>query len=158
MIVDDEDNIEGKDRKNKADGGGLTDLFGSAKRVTLCKKLEDLIHIELADLVANTPYLNDDFPSSSKLGTPKKSERLTRGSLSANRQVPQECNDCGYTLFILSRKTLIMLKLIYKTGGKRHKEEFSLKRPTKGPYEGKEWQKLVRPIIERWGKFVEVAY
>ena len=36
-----------------------------------------------------------------------------------------------------------------------HKEIFAFKRPTKGPYKGKEWDLLVKPVIEKWGSFVE---
>lgn len=110
--IDDEDSEGGIDSKNNADDNGLTNLLRIVKRRTaFCAKLERLIHIELADLVINTPYLNEDFPnaperepsiSSSKLETLKKSERCPSESLSTHRQESQECIDCGYNLLLLS--------------------------------------------------------
>ena len=35
-----------------------------------------------------------------------------------------------------------------------HKEIFSFPRVTSGPYKGKEFELLVKPVIERWSKFV----
>ena len=41
------------------------------------------------------------------------------------------------------------------TGGAVHKEIFSFPRAKTGPYKGKEWEKIVKPVIEKWGAFVE---
>jgi len=53
-----------------------------------------------------------------------------------------------------------------KKGGKRdvkrcpdcntkHQEIFSFERVIEGRYKGKEWEDIVKPIIEKWGGFVE---
>jgi len=53
-----------------------------------------------------------------------------------------------------------------KKGGKRdlkrcpdcntkHQEIFSFERVTEGRYKGKEWEEIVKPVIEKWGGFVE---
>jgi len=98
----------------------------------LCHRVERLVHIELADLVVHTPYLNPKFPkidnsdlSSSGVGspTPKKS-------------VMKPCPDCGTI----------------------HREIFAFPRPEKGRYKGREWDLLVKPVIEKWGKFVSEYY
>ncbi|KIJ60690.1 hypothetical protein HYDPIDRAFT_98280 [Hydnomerulius pinastri MD-312] len=39
--------------------------------------------------------------------------------------------------------------------GKVHKEIFTFRLAEDGMYKGAEWQKLIKPVIERWGKFVE---
>ena len=38
--------------------------------------------------------------------------------------------------------------------GKIHQETFELQRFKRGPLVGKEWDMVVKPVIERWGKFV----
>lgn len=40
-------------------------------------------------------------------------------------------------------------------GGTVHKEIFSFTRPERGPYKGQEWERIVKPVIEKWGGFVE---
>lgn len=40
-------------------------------------------------------------------------------------------------------------------GGKFHKEIFPFTRPEDGPLRDHEWEKLVEPVIEKWGWFVE---
>ena len=37
------------------------------------------------------------------------------------------------------------------TGGTVHKEIFSFDRVEDGPYKGKEWDSIVKPVIEKWG-------
>ncbi|KAI0303538.1 hypothetical protein B0F90DRAFT_1383962 [Multifurca ochricompacta] len=36
-----------------------------------------------------------------------------------------------------------------------HKEIFSFERVMKGRYKGKEWESIVKPVIEKWGGFIE---
>ena len=40
--------------------------------------------------------------------------------------------------------------------GSTHKEIFEFRRWKQGESKGKEWDKLVKPVVERWGKFVEL--
>ena len=35
-----------------------------------------------------------------------------------------------------------------------HKEIFEFQRWPKGKYKNKEWESIVKPVIERWGEFV----
>lgn len=41
------------------------------------------------------------------------------------------------------------------SGGTAHKEIFSFVRAKKGTYKDKEWDLIVKPVIEKWGAFVE---
>jgi hypothetical protein len=43
-------------------------------------------------------------------------------------------------------------------GGAMHREIFAFPRPEKGRYKGREWELLVKPVIEKWGKFVSEYY
>ena len=43
-------------------------------------------------------------------------------------------------------------------GGAVHKEIFTFERPKRGPYKGREWESLIRPVIEKWGDFLETHY
>lgn len=36
-----------------------------------------------------------------------------------------------------------------------HKEIFSFDRVKRGHYKDKEWESIVRPVIEKWGAFVD---
>lgn len=36
-----------------------------------------------------------------------------------------------------------------------HKEIFTFTRVQKGRLKGHEWDRVVQPVIERWGRFVE---
>ncbi|CDO68862.1 hypothetical protein BN946_scf185000.g5 [Trametes cinnabarina] len=87
-----------------------------------CHRVERLVHLELADLALNAPYLDPDFPNVKGDGgnTPRR----------LNSKGP--CPDCGTV----------------------HKEIFTFPRAT-GRYKGREWQDIVRPVIEKWGGFVE---
>lgn len=61
-------------------------------------------------------------------------------------------------LFIVDGILAIMTKLISTTGGTFHREEFSFIRLTEGPYKGEGREKLVKPVIERWRKYIETVY
>ncbi|EJD06127.1 uncharacterized protein FOMMEDRAFT_104617 [Fomitiporia mediterranea MF3/22] len=113
-----------------------------------CHKLERLVHLELADLVVYAPYLNPDFQNvsgeestsaripRSNPGTPGKGGKRAGASSAALNSLQQgnvPCADCGTV----------------------HKEIFSFLRPEKGSYKGREWDLLVMPVIEKWGRFVE---
>ncbi|KAJ7184303.1 hypothetical protein C8R46DRAFT_882597 [Mycena filopes] len=91
-----------------------------------CHRLERLIHLELADLVAEGQYLKPNWKSFKKGQPPPAAASLGSGP---------KCPDCGT----------------------QHKEIFTFTRVKKGPYKGKEWESIVKPIVERWGQFVEEA-
>lgn len=37
-----------------------------------------------------------------------------------------------------------------------HKEIFEFQRFGKGKFKGKEWEQIVKPVVERWGRFVDL--
>ncbi|KAG6911445.1 hypothetical protein DXG01_014519 [Tephrocybe rancida] len=89
---------------------------------------ERLIHIELADLQTSAIYLTPTWPDVSR--------RVAGPSLSSKKSVtnstkPPPCEDCG----------------------SHHKEIFEFKRLA-GPLQGQEWEKIVEPVIQKWGRFV----
>lgn len=61
----------------------------------------------------------------------KSSSAKTNGS---SKSTPAPCSDCG----------------------NMHKEIFEFRRWKTGENEGREWEKIVKPVIERWGTFVEL--
>lgn len=87
--------------------------------------LERLIHLELADLVENAPYLQPGWPR------PGPQDKAADNN---NSQARKKCDDCG----------------------QMHKEIFEFQRIAKGKYKGKEWEIVVKPVIERWGKFIDL--
>lgn len=50
---------------------------------------------------------------------------------------------------------MVDVLIIKQKGSTMHKEIFSFERATKGRYKGKEWEIIVKPVIEKWGGFVE---
>nr|GAT53311.1 predicted protein [Mycena chlorophos] len=107
-----------------------------------CHRLERLIHLELADLVAEGQYLKpgwkpfkrgDPVPAAvidvdaAAPSTPNK--KPAAASLGSGPR----CPDCG----------------------SQHKEIFTFTRIKKGPLKGKEWEGIVQPVVQRWGQFVE---
>jgi hypothetical protein len=127
-------------------------------------RLERLIHLELADLVTNTPYLLPGFPknvatsTSTASGsgggngdtqsTPSKKPKIKDLDV---RMSGKTCPDCEF-LYSLQRQTQTDFST---TGGSVHREIFTFAKATKGKYKGKEWDLLVQPVIIKWGKFVE---
>ncbi|KAI0318420.1 hypothetical protein OF83DRAFT_1115990 [Amylostereum chailletii] len=99
-------------------------LIQAGNKGPWCHRLERLVHLELADLAAHSPYTDPKFPNSVSGNDPAK--RTGKGDI-------KRCPDCG----------------------KNHKEIFSFERVTKGRYKGREWDLIVKPVIEKWGGFVE---
>ena len=94
--------------------------------------LERLIHLELADLTCTCVYLGPSWP---KIETDIPSAVEVKASTSKGvNESPQPCVDCGSI----------------------HKEIFEFKKWKQGKNKGKEWDNLVKPVVERWGKFVEL--
>ncbi|KAJ7168248.1 hypothetical protein C8R43DRAFT_983693 [Mycena crocata] len=103
-----------------------------------CHRLERLIHLELADLVAEGQYLKPNWKSFKKgqppavdIGSPPSTPN--KKPAAAGLGTGPKCPDCGT----------------------QHKEIFTFTRIKKGPYKGKEWEGIVKPVVERWGRFVE---
>jgi hypothetical protein len=121
--------------------------------------MERLIHLELADLATNTPYLLPGFPKNvtatasgngngDPLPTPNKKPKMKDLDV---RMSGRTCPDCeSFSSFPTMDKPTCLL-----TGGSVHREIFTFAKATKGKYKGKEWDLLVQPVITKWGKFVE---
>ncbi|KAI0747627.1 hypothetical protein C8Q80DRAFT_1167804 [Daedaleopsis nitida] len=86
-----------------------------------CHKVERLVHLELADLAVNAPYLDPNYPDVQNVSGNGNDKAVSR----------KPCPDCNAV----------------------HKEIFSFPR-AKGRYKGKEWEEIVKPVIEKWGGFV----
>ncbi|KAK0474767.1 hypothetical protein IW261DRAFT_1496971 [Armillaria novae-zelandiae] len=141
------------------DGGDETSLMKG--RVILpeggnedvwCHRLERLIHLELADLAVNAAYLQPGWKPFSKgkgkgPAKPKAGPRASTESISTSVASPkkrggrmgngnggqgQPCKDCGTI----------------------HKEIFEFQRILSGQYKGREWDCVVKKVIEDWGVFV----
>lgn len=111
-----------------------------------CYRLERLVHLELGDLSVNAQYLHKEFPKAAALES-NDSPRTERKK--------EKCPDCKSFLFVFVTRSEDVPSSI---GGKLHQEIFTFVRPTKGPYKGKEWEKLVKPVIEKWGAFLKAYY
>lgn len=135
--------------------------MGAGEMGPYCHRLEKLIHLELADLAANSAYLDPQWhkyvpnalPSTSMSApaTPAKKSKKGRASdakVSDARMSGRVCLDCKP----LFSGCLHVLTL--SPGGKTHKEIFTFAKMT-GDYENREWDLIVRPVIEKWGMFVE---
>ena len=86
------------------------------------------MHLELADLATTEIYLDPKWPN---VAAP---EPTPNGSKAKDSNNAGPCADCGSV----------------------HKEIFEFKRWRRGAMSGKEWEQVVKPVIERWGKFVEL--
>ncbi|PPR02199.1 hypothetical protein CVT24_011426 [Panaeolus cyanescens] len=112
------------------DGGEGSLMKGRVKageKGPWCHRLERLIHLHLADLVSTAVYLHPQWPNINGDDVPK----VDSGSQKLNNG---PCADCG----------------------SMHKEIFEFQRWTRGRNQGKEWELVVKPVIERWGRFVEL--
>ncbi|TFK46013.1 DUF1766-domain-containing protein [Heliocybe sulcata] len=96
-----------------------------------CHRLERLVHLELEDLAEGMVYLDPGWPNVK--ASKKVDATLTPKKGNAKGKLYKICPDCG----------------------KQHKEIFSFARVEKGRYKGKEWESIVKPVIEKWGAFVE---
>lgn len=126
VVEPDEDGGEGSLMKGRVRAG---------EKAAWCHRLERLIHLELADLVATCVYLDPEWPkveSSSNEVTVTSSPR--KKSNQKKNGDAQPCPDCGSV----------------------HKEIFEFERWKRGKNTGKEWELVVKPVVERWGKFVEL--
>ncbi|KAF9532292.1 hypothetical protein CPB83DRAFT_867610 [Crepidotus variabilis] len=101
----------------------------AGEKSPLCHRLERLIHLELGDLISSSVYLDPSWPNTEASSSPGPEDK-SKGSSDGRKP----CPDCGC----------------------RHKEIFEFTRWTRGKYKGKEWEQLVKPVVERWGKFVEL--
>lgn len=122
--------------------------------------MERLVHLELADLVVSGAYLESEFRvkkggggkgapagSLSVGGTPKK---VSVGS-PGKKKAGTACVDCEFQFFQSAIRESSGRPF---AGGTVHKEIFTFTRIERGRYKGKEWEAIVKPMIEKWGEFV----
>jgi hypothetical protein len=105
-----------------------------------CYRVERLVHLELADLVQNKPYL--------VAGYPRLDEAPDRDNSPAEKRKCPDCRSCFYPKDSGSLTILIV-------GGKTHKEIFTFQRFASGKNKGKEYEVVVKPVVEKWGAYVE---
>ncbi|KAM6500623.1 hypothetical protein JOM56_003637 [Amanita muscaria] len=105
---------------------GLQEL-DDTRKAAWCHRLERLIHLELADLVSAKAYLDPAWPTPKTLS---KSKTNNTGDTCGDKR---PCADCGSV----------------------HKEIFEFEKIKNGRYKGKEYERIVKPIIEKWGGFVD---
>ncbi|KAG8973063.1 hypothetical protein FRB90_010025 [Tulasnella sp. 427] len=172
----------------------------AGKKGANCHRLERLIHLELADLVINKPYLTDAFaqgqvkgtgaaPSERKTGkkaagddtssTPKRKTRAVVSSSAKKKKAKaaaadddddeDDDDDGGDDDYDDASSGSNGSKGSNGSGAKKaktkspkmavrgqvHKEIFTFIRPTSGPYKSKEWERIVQPVLDRWGTFID---
>lgn len=111
-----------------------------------CRLVERLVHLELSDLVVNRQYMEPDFMSRTKLdilSPPKIAPKSSAGKILLEHQ---QCIDCACLFEYLEGW------LIDYIGGMVHREIFTFARVGEGIYKGKEWDLIVKPVIEKWGE------
>ncbi|KAH7927085.1 hypothetical protein BV22DRAFT_306785 [Leucogyrophana mollusca] len=123
-----------EDDNDPANGSLLRGRLSGGEKGPLCHRVERLVHIELADLAVHAPYLDPKFPKVEL--NPPQSGTSPKKKAAATAPAPKPCPDCSKT----------------------HKEIFTFRRPKKGQFEGREWDLIVKPVIEKWGKFVADHY
>ncbi|KAF9244259.1 hypothetical protein BU15DRAFT_42400 [Melanogaster broomeanus] len=105
--------------------------------------VERLVHLELADLSVHAPYLEPGWPHLDK--SDESPSAASIASASCLKKVPSKpCTGCK--------------PFSYNVCGTIHKEIFTFQRPGQGQYKEMEWQLIVRPVIKKWGKFMEEYY
>ncbi|KAI6117564.1 hypothetical protein EDD16DRAFT_1481406 [Pisolithus croceorrhizus] len=123
------------DSGNGTNGSLLRAQLKAGDPGPLCHRLERLVHIELADLSLYAPYLEPDWPKTNNSKQSPSAAGPLSSALSAVKRA-NRCTDCGVV----------------------HREIFSFHRPNGGKYEGREWDVIVKPVIEKWGRFVKEYY
>ncbi|KAF8654147.1 hypothetical protein AX16_003676 [Volvariella volvacea WC 439] len=112
-----------EDGQDSSDVSLMKGRVKAGEKAAWCHRLERLIHIELTDLAANSTHLNPGWPRPRM--TDDDADKRSSGTSIGNNK---PCADCGAM----------------------HKEIFEFKRWEKGKNKGKEWELIVRPVIERW--------
>ncbi|CAE6364235.1 unnamed protein product [Rhizoctonia solani] len=126
--------IEDNDQDDSANSVSLLKgRINPGEKGKYCHRLERLIHLELSDVALNSTHLTPEFK---KTASAKKAKTGADSSPSkappASKLVKKPCPDCGAV----------------------HKEIFTLDRVISGKLKGREWEDVIQPIIEKWGKFV----
>ncbi|KAG8699132.1 hypothetical protein FRC08_005490 [Ceratobasidium sp. 394] len=100
---------------------------GSANMAALTGSYLELVHTELEGIAAGSLHLSPEF-----MDLTETSGQTTTSLKKPSKVKREKCSDCG----------------------KKHREIFPLARITSGKLKGKEWESVVKQIIEKWGSFV----
>ncbi|KAK0473611.1 hypothetical protein IW261DRAFT_1552997 [Armillaria novae-zelandiae] len=132
--------------QSMGDGRDETSLMtGHAEFIHgLMTGLEWLIHLELVDLAVNAMYLQPGWKPFLKgkgegltwnIPNPVTSLKKSGGRIGdGNGRQGWPCKDCGTV----------------------HTEIFKFQRILSGPYKGREWDCVMKQVIEDWGAFVQI--
>ncbi|KAG9010504.1 hypothetical protein FRB94_010270 [Tulasnella sp. JGI-2019a] len=204
----------GPDEADHADISLMKGRVQAGSKGKNCHRLERLIHLELADLSINKPYLTPEFDGKpadgdgndddgkkpkSKSKAADKPKAKAKGKATAKvkkpKKTPQkkskrrvysdteddEDEDEDYEeaedeeeeeeeeeeekaatpappspVATKSRPRMkVQVRPPCKDCGQVHKEIFTFQRPTEGRLKDHEWERIVHPVIEKWGGFVE---
>ncbi|KAI6137233.1 hypothetical protein F5141DRAFT_1079858 [Pisolithus sp. B1] len=99
-------------------------------------KEQRLVHIELADLSLYAPYLEPGWPKTNNSEQSVFSGKAPSLAYLWLCKKLAACTDCGTV----------------------HQEIFSFRRSNGGKYKGREWDGIVKPVIEKWGRFIKEYY
>ncbi|CAE7113759.1 unnamed protein product [Rhizoctonia solani] len=125
--------IEDNDQDDSANSVSLLKgKINPGEKGKYCHRLERLIHLELSDVALNSTHLAPEFKKASTKKAKADANPSSSKASSTSKLVKKPCPDCGAV----------------------HKEIFTLERVASGKMKGREWEDVVQPIIEKWGKFV----
>lgn len=142
-----EDGLDGDDA-----GGTFSLMKGRVRpgeKTSCCHRLERLIHLELNDLVTREVHLQPGWPSPPAADGAKSPKKAAKKDKCADCESPLSSADVFLNLMLLFWFCL--------PGGQTHKEIFEFTRFAGGRYKNKEFDSIVRPVIEKWGGFVEAC-
>lgn len=117
-----------------------------------CHHVKELVHLELGDLAVNCQYLDPNLMAEF---FPKCMPPVTRPS-SHTEELAVPLRKCLCTFpWIYLRLQLIVRRF---SGGKLHKSVFMLPRIHYEEYNNKEWELVLKPLFEKWGKNIVLSY
>uniref|UniRef100_A0A0W0F0Q2 Bacteriophage T5 Orf172 DNA-binding domain-containing protein n=1 Tax=Moniliophthora roreri TaxID=221103 RepID=A0A0W0F0Q2_MONRR len=144
------------------DLAGQSLMKGRAKDFVLDFPTERLVHLELADLAVNRAYLEPGWKPFAKGKGKGKSQNTiqitsSNSASSANGTTSPKKGKGG------KNNAGVFTNGLGNGGGfgpckdcgTIHKEIFEFARIEKGPYKGREWEAIVKRVIDEWGEFVE---
>ncbi|KAK7049375.1 hypothetical protein VNI00_005976 [Paramarasmius palmivorus] len=126
-----------------------------------CHRLERLVHLELADLAVNRAYLEPGWKpfakgkGKGKTQTKAQPASPTSSIFSGSLPTSPKKGKGGKNNAGVFTNGLGNGGGLCKDCGTMHKEIFEFARIEKGPYKGREWEAIVKKVIDEWGVFVE---
>ena len=135
------------------------EIRGGLEKAPFVRRAEHLIHLELADVACHHPVVGscalvgaDPTHASACLIIDLYS--LRKGGLWLGMlKGPFPVSFVLVSLLISS--CYLALRSFCGEGGTKHREIFTFQRATDGELKGREYELVIRPIIEKWVKFVQ---